>query len=95
MASRQRLDLRLQELGLVASRQQAQQLIRAGRVRLDGQVLDKPGQLIALEATPTVSQPPRFVSRGGEKLAAALDQLPIRVHDRCCLDAGKIGRAHV
>jgi len=88
MASRQRLDLRLQELGLVASRQQAQQLIRAGRVRLDGQVLDKPGQLIALEATPTISQPPRFVSRGGEKLAAALDQLPIRVRDRCCLDAG-------
>ena len=88
MAKRQRLDLRLVELGLVSSRQQAQQLIRAGKVRLGDAVLDKPGHEISLEALPQVTMPPRFVSRGGEKLAAALDQLPVQVQGRCCLDAG-------
>ena len=88
MAKRQRLDLRLMELGLVSSRQQAQQLIRAGKVRLGDAVLDKPGHEISLEALPQVTMPPRFVSRGGEKLAAALDQLPVQVQGRCCLDAG-------
>ena len=88
MANRQRLDLRLLELGLVASRQQAQQLIRAGRVRLGAEILDKPGREIYLDALPQVELPPRFVSRGGEKLEAALSQLPIQVDGRCCLDAG-------
>ena len=88
MAKRQRLDLRLVELGLVSSRQQAQQLIRAGKVRLGDAVLDKPGHEIALEALPQVTLPPRFVSRGGEKLAAALDQLSVDVAGRSCLDAG-------
>ena len=88
MARRQRLDLRLVELGLVVSRQHAQQLIRAGKVRLADEILDKPGREIDLEAVPTVELPPRFVSRGGEKLAAALSQLPIEVAGRCCLDAG-------
>ena len=74
MARRQRLDLRLVELGLVSSRQQAQQLIRAGKVRLGDAVLDKPGHEIPLEAQPLVTLPPRFVSRGGEKLAAALKE---------------------
>ena len=88
MARRQRLDLRLVELGLVASRQKAQQLIRAGKVRLGDAVLDKPGHEIPLEAVPEVTLPPRFVSRGGEKLAAALEELPVQVQGRCCLDAG-------
>ena len=88
MARRQRLDLRLVELGLVASRQKAQQLIRAGKVRLGDAVLDKPGHEIPLEAVPEVTLPPRFVSRGGEKLAAALEALPVPVDGRCCLDAG-------
>ena len=79
MARRQRLDLRLVELGLVASRQKAQQLIRAGKVRLGDAVLDKPGHEISLEAVPEVTLPPRFVSRGGEKLAAALEALPVQV----------------
>jgi 23S rRNA (cytidine1920-2'-O)/16S rRNA (cytidine1409-2'-O)-methyltransferase len=88
MARKQRLDRRLVDLGLVASRQQAQQLIRAGRVRGGGEVIDKPGTEVA-EALPlAVEQPPRFVSRGGEKLAAALEALPIRVAGRVCLDGG-------
>ena len=88
MARKQRLDLVLVERGLAASRQQAQQLIRAGRVRSSGQVLDKPGHDIAADLSLEVEQPPRFVSRGGEKLVAALDALPIRVEGRVCLDGG-------
>jgi 23S rRNA (cytidine1920-2'-O)/16S rRNA (cytidine1409-2'-O)-methyltransferase len=88
MARRQRLDLELVERGLAASRQQAQQLIRAGRVRSGDQVLDKPGTAVAPELVLVLQQPPRFVSRGGEKLARALESLPIAVAGRVCLDGG-------
>lgn len=86
--ARRRLDLELVEQGLAASRQQAQQWIRAGRVRSGSSVLDKPGQAVAVGLPLEVERPPRFVSRGGEKLAAALEALPIRVQDRVCLDGG-------
>ncbi len=88
MGRKQRLDLLLVELGLVASRHQAQQLIRAGRVRLQGRVLDKPGQEVDKELVPELEAPPRFVSRGGEKLAAALQAFPLALRGRICLDAG-------
>ena len=88
MVRRQRLDLQLVQRGLAESRQQAQLLIRSGRVRSGGQVLDKPGTEVSLDLPLQVEQPPRFVSRGGEKLVAALAALPIRVAGRVCLDAG-------
>ena len=88
MARKERLDRRLVDLGLVASRQQAQQLIRAGRVRGGGDVLDKPGTEVPETLLLEVEQPPRFVSRGGEKLEAALSALPIQVEGRVCLDGG-------
>ena len=88
MAGRQRLDLELVERGLAASRQQAQQLIRSGRVRSGTTVLDKPGVAVASSLPLAVEQPPRFVSRGGEKLVAALEELPIAVKGRVCLDGG-------
>jgi 23S rRNA (cytidine1920-2'-O)/16S rRNA (cytidine1409-2'-O)-methyltransferase len=88
MARKQRLDLALVEQGLVASRQQAQQWIRAGRVRLGDQVLDKPGTEVAADAPLQVEQPPRFVSRGGEKLVAALEAFALPVDGRVCLDGG-------
>jgi 23S rRNA (cytidine1920-2'-O)/16S rRNA (cytidine1409-2'-O)-methyltransferase len=88
MARKQRLDLHLVALGLAASRGQAQQLIRAGRVRSQGQILDKPGQEVHLELIPEVEQGPRFVSRGGEKLLAALAAFPINPAGRVCLDGG-------
>ena len=88
MARRQRLDLELVARGLAVSRQQAQQLIRGGRVRSGDRVLDKPGVDVAAELDLEVEQPPRFVSRGGEKLVAALEQLPIQVAGRVCLDGG-------
>lgn len=88
MARRQRLDLELVRRGLAVSRQQAQQLIRAGKVRGGDQLLDKPGTEVSPDLELHVETPPRFVSRGGEKLLAALEAWPIRVRGRICLDGG-------
>ena len=89
MALKQRLDLELLTRGLVSSRQQAQQLIRAGKVRDGvGNVLDKPGTEVRPDQQLLVEQPPRFVSRGGEKLLAGLEAFPIQLSDRVCLDGG-------
>ena len=89
MAQKTRLDQHLLTLGLVPTRQQAQQLIRAGKVRDGrGQLLDKPGQQVAADLAVSVEQPPRFVSRGGEKLLGALEVFPIQVEGRVCLDGG-------
>ena len=89
MALKQRLDLELLTRGLVSSRQQAQQLIRAGKVRDGaGTVLDKPGAEVRADQGLVVETPPRFVSRGGEKLLAGLEAFPLDVRDRVCLDGG-------
>lgn len=89
MAAKQRLDLELLSRGLVSSRQQAQQLIRAGKVRDGaGTVLDKPGAEVRADQGLVVEKPPRFVSRGGEKLLAGLEAFPLQVRDRVCLDGG-------
>lgn len=88
MARKLRLDLHLVEQGLASSRQQAQQLIRAGRVRSGDRVLDKPGLEVAAEIPLQVEHPPRFVSRGGDKLVAALQAFPIQLQQRVCLDGG-------
>ncbi|MBN1811847.1 MAG: TlyA family RNA methyltransferase [Anaerolineae bacterium] len=69
---RERLDVLLVERDLAASRTQAQRLIRAGLVRIAGQVFDKPGTQVAIDADVVVQARPRFASRGGEKLEAAL-----------------------
>ena len=88
MGRRQRLDQELVARGLAASRQQAQQLIRAGRVRLGDRLLDKPGTEVLPDAELLVQQSPRFVSRGGEKLLQALATFPVQVRGRVCLDGG-------
>lgn len=88
MPAKQRLDLELLARRLADSRQQAQQLIRAGRVRSGDRILDKPGTEVPVGCPLSVERPPRFVSRGGEKLEAALARWPISVKDRVCLDGG-------
>ena len=89
MARKRRLDLHLLTLGLASSRQQAQRLIRAGKVRdVHGQRLEKPGQEVPEESLVQVEQPPRFVSRGGDKLLGALQVFPVEVNGRVCLDGG-------
>ena len=85
---KQRLDLLLVERNLCASRQLAQRWIQAGEVRVNGEVVDKSGTAILLTATVEVKARARFVSRGGEKLAKALDVFEIATLDRICLDGG-------
>lgn len=83
-----RLDVLLVERGLAESRAKAQALVMAGQVRIDGQVADKPAQTIASDADVTLDSGPRFVSRGGDKLLAALESFPVAVRGRVCADVG-------
>ena len=85
---KQRLDILLVEKGLSSSRQQAQRLIQAGEVMVDNQLVDKAGTSVDVAAEIRVKQKSRFVSRGGEKLAKALDTFNIPVEGRVCLDGG-------
>ncbi len=83
-----RLDLLLLERGLAESRASAQAMIMAGQVRVEGQVELKPAALTDPAARVEVQPGPRFVSRGGQKLAAALDAFPLSVKGRICADVG-------
>ncbi|GAB4336340.1 MAG: TlyA family rRNA (cytidine-2'-O)-methyltransferase [Leptolyngbyaceae cyanobacterium] len=85
---KQRLDLLLVELNLCDSRQQAQRLIRAGEVKVNQQVVDKPGTEVDPAAQIQVRQKSPYVSRGGEKLAKAIAQFQIPISGRICLDGG-------
>jgi 23S rRNA (cytidine1920-2'-O)/16S rRNA (cytidine1409-2'-O)-methyltransferase len=83
-----RLDQRLHALGLTASREQARRLIMAGEVLVDGQMVDRPSAAVADDARVEIKARPRFVSRGGEKLEAALAQFNVDVRGRVCADVG-------
>jgi len=87
--TRVRLDIALVERGLAPSRARAQSLILAGLVRVDGEVADKAGRAVAPDATIAVAGADHpWVSRGGVKLAAALDAFGIDPAGRRCLDVG-------
>jgi 23S rRNA (cytidine1920-2'-O)/16S rRNA (cytidine1409-2'-O)-methyltransferase len=81
---KKRLDVLLVERGLADTRAQAQALVLAGRVH----GYAKPGTAVDESAELVVEQPARFVSRGGEKLAHALDAFGVEVAGRSCLDIG-------
>ena len=85
---KQRLDLLLVQRGLVETREQARRLIMAGEVTVDGQVQDKPGQAVAVTAELFVRAPLPYVSRGGLKLAAALDDFALDVGGLAAIDVG-------
>jgi 23S rRNA (cytidine1920-2'-O)/16S rRNA (cytidine1409-2'-O)-methyltransferase len=86
--TRTRIDALLVERGLVASRQQAQAILLAGDIRVDGAPVTKPGALVAKTATLEVLQKPAFVSRGGDKLAHALATFHIDPTGWTCVDLG-------
>ena len=81
---KKRLDVLLVERGLAESRAQAQALVLAGRVP----GYEKAGQQVDESADLAVTQPPRFVSRGGEKLAHGLDAFGVDPSGRDALDVG-------
>lgn len=88
MSSKLRLDELLVARGFAASRAQAKALIMAGRVFHGTERLDKPGKTFPADLPLTLEQPPRFVSRGGEKLAAALDHFALDLRGAHVLDVG-------
>ena len=83
-----RLDLLLMQKGLVDSRNRAQALIMAGKVQVDGQVVTKAGASVPVDANLSLKQELPYVSRGGIKLAAALDTFDIRPENIVCADVG-------
>jgi 23S rRNA (cytidine1920-2'-O)/16S rRNA (cytidine1409-2'-O)-methyltransferase len=86
---KERIDKVLVERGLVDSRTRAQALILAGQVLVREQRIDKPGQLIDLKAEIRIKgETPRYASRGGLKLEAALREFNITPEGRSCLDIG-------
>lgn len=94
MTTRVRLDAELVRRGLARSREQAAELIAAGRVAVGGQTAAKPATQVAKDAAVTVAPAgsgaePEYVSRGGHKLAGALAAFSeLDVSGRRCLDAG-------
>jgi 23S rRNA (cytidine1920-2'-O)/16S rRNA (cytidine1409-2'-O)-methyltransferase len=88
MPKAERVDQLLVQRGLAESRSQAQRLVMAGQVRADDQIVHKPSQRVSTGAKLEIEHGPRYVSRGGEKLAAALESFPIEVDGKVCADVG-------
>jgi 23S rRNA (cytidine1920-2'-O)/16S rRNA (cytidine1409-2'-O)-methyltransferase len=85
---RVRLDQALVAQGLVPSRQRAQAMVRAGLVRVAGEVADQPDQLVDPGVGIDLEGVKGYVSRGGDKLAAALEAFGVDPAGRVCLDVG-------
>ena len=85
---KKRLDIFLVEKNLCTSHQQAQRCIRAGEVKIDQRIVDKPGTEVDVKAKAEVKIKSPYVSRGGKKLEKALKIFQISVADRICLDGG-------
>jgi 23S rRNA (cytidine1920-2'-O)/16S rRNA (cytidine1409-2'-O)-methyltransferase len=83
-----RLDLLLVERGLAESRAKAQAIIMAGQVRVNGQMVDRVSAGVLPGVEVSVDSGPRFVSRGGEKLLAALEAFPVDPSGLTCADVG-------
>lgn len=86
--AKQRIDVLMFERGLAPSREKARAMIMAGEVLVNDQAISKPGASVELNANIIVKSKPRFVSRGGEKLAWALETFGINVTNRICADVG-------
>lgn len=86
--TRSRLDVALVRRGLFPTRSRAQAAVMAGRVSVDGHPVDKPGTSVTEGADLAVRVADEYVSRGGHKLAAALDGLGVEVAGAACLDLG-------
>ena len=89
MGKKIRLDILLFTKGFVDSRHKAQRLILAGKVKdKNGKILDKPGLEVFPESQIIISDEPKYVSRGGDKLYEAFQKFSLDVKGRICLDAG-------
>jgi 23S rRNA (cytidine1920-2'-O)/16S rRNA (cytidine1409-2'-O)-methyltransferase len=85
---KERIDTLLVSRGLIESRQRAQAALLAGQVRVGGRVVTRAGEMVGQNASIEITRRPRFVSRGGEKLAHALSAFAIDTSGWTCIDAG-------
>ena len=86
---KKRLDILLVEKGLCDSRTRAQALVMEGKVRVAGQVERKASRQVEDGSAVEVEEPPRFVSRGGEKMQGAFEKFPgLSAEGRVCIDVG-------
>lgn len=85
---KKRIDLLLWEKGLAESREKAKALVMSGEVIVDEKEIIKPGTLVREEAAIRVLEKPPFVSRGGLKLAHALEEFHLEVADKVAADIG-------
>jgi 23S rRNA (cytidine1920-2'-O)/16S rRNA (cytidine1409-2'-O)-methyltransferase len=85
---KERLDVLMVARGLAESREQAQRLILAAEVRVAGELVTKASHKVDVDAAIGVKTPPRFVSRGGEKMEAAFEAFALQVDGKVCLDVG-------
>lgn len=83
-----RIDKLLVEKGLAESRTQAQKLVMAGVVNVNGQRVPKPSNMFSPDSSIDLERGPRFVSRGGEKLQAAFENFNLNVDGLVCADVG-------
>lgn len=89
MADKERLDVLIAERGYTRSREKAKRQIMAGNVYVDGTLHDKPGKKIPRDSDITIKDPtPTYVSRGGKKLKAALDQFSVDPQGDKVIDIG-------
>jgi 23S rRNA (cytidine1920-2'-O)/16S rRNA (cytidine1409-2'-O)-methyltransferase len=88
MAAKSRIDVLMVERGLSPSRSLAQRLIMAGQVRLDGQLVHKASEMTGADAVIEVISLPKYVSRGGEKLEAAINAFGVNPTNWVCADVG-------
>jgi 23S rRNA (cytidine1920-2'-O)/16S rRNA (cytidine1409-2'-O)-methyltransferase len=86
--AKSRLDVLMVARGIAETRDWAQRLIRAGEVRVNGQVADLPSRLFGDDVVITVKNPPKYVSRGGLKLEGALNQFRLDPAHLTCADVG-------
>src|SRR5262249_50466784 len=89
MATRERLDVLVLQRGLAPSRAKAHALILAGQIAVNGERVTRAGTPVDPQATlACLGTPSAYVSRGGEKLAAALAAFDLTVHGRVAMDVG-------
>ena len=86
--AKKRIDLLLVERGLAESRNRAQRLVMAGEVRVEGEMIHKPSAQVEEGAKIDIRERPPYVSRGGKKLAAAVENFRVDIESKVCADVG-------
>jgi len=85
---KKRIDVLLVERGLVESRNRAQRLVMAGEVRVEGEMIHKPSTQVPENAQIDIKMRPKYISRGGKKLEAAIETFKVPVSGKVCADVG-------